>query len=177
MADLTLKQKAFADEYIINGGNATQAAIKAGYSQKTAYKMGAENLKKPHILAYINQRIDPVEKARDINANDALNQLIGIWQGETQTSFSKHINRLKKNKVEKDMQYEYTPDLESKIKALDLYLKYKSLLSQTQLEKAKTEIKIMQAKLEALQRGEDQSTEEKLDELLNKIGGELNGSV
>ena len=34
--ELTLKQKAFADEYIKNGGNATQAAIAAGYSPKTA---------------------------------------------------------------------------------------------------------------------------------------------
>ena len=38
--DLTPKQKAFADEYIKNGGNASDAARKAGYSEKTAYSMG-----------------------------------------------------------------------------------------------------------------------------------------
>ena len=38
---LTLKQQRFADEYIISG-NATEAAIKAGYSKKTAYSIGLE---------------------------------------------------------------------------------------------------------------------------------------
>ena len=45
---LTDKQKIFCDEYIISL-NATQAAIKAGYAEKTAYAIGAENLKKPKI--------------------------------------------------------------------------------------------------------------------------------
>ena len=43
---LTLKQKRFCDEFIISG-NATQAAVKAGYSKKTAGAMATENLKKP----------------------------------------------------------------------------------------------------------------------------------
>ena len=48
---LTAKQKAFVREYRINGGNATQAAIKAGYSKKSAYAIGEENLRKPEIRA------------------------------------------------------------------------------------------------------------------------------
>lgn len=173
MATLTAKQKVFADEYIINGGNATQAAIKAGYSKKSARAIGKQNLTKVYIKEYIQSRLKPIEEKREVNADDALNELISIWQGETQNGTSKTIDKLKKNKVTKHIEYEYTPDLESKIKALDLYLKYKSLLSQTQLDKAKTEIQFMKAKLEALQRGEDQSTEEKLDELLDRISGEL----
>lgn len=43
MAKLTIKQQRFADEYIISG-NATEAAIKAGYSKKTAAVIGNENL-------------------------------------------------------------------------------------------------------------------------------------
>lgn len=43
---LTPKQDAFVKEYILNGGNATQAAIKAGYSEKTANEQGAQNLAK-----------------------------------------------------------------------------------------------------------------------------------
>lgn len=49
--DLTLKQKRFADEYIKNGGNATDAARKAGYKQPEA--QGHENLEKSKITAYI----------------------------------------------------------------------------------------------------------------------------
>jgi len=47
--ELTLKQDAFIKSYLLNGGNATQAAIKAGYSEKTAYSIGQENLSKPVI--------------------------------------------------------------------------------------------------------------------------------
>lgn len=46
---LTQKQKRFVKEYKANGGNATKAAIKAGYSEKTAYSIGEENLRKPEI--------------------------------------------------------------------------------------------------------------------------------
>ena len=45
---LTVKQRRFVDVYC---GNATRAAIAAGYSEKTAPFIGAENLKKPKILA------------------------------------------------------------------------------------------------------------------------------
>ena len=50
---LTTKQRRFVDAY---DGNATQAAIAAGYSEKTAPFIGAENLKKPKILAEIKAR-------------------------------------------------------------------------------------------------------------------------
>lgn len=51
--ELTLKQDAFIKSYLLNGGNATQAAIKAGYSAKTAYSIGQENLSKPVIQNHI----------------------------------------------------------------------------------------------------------------------------
>lgn len=59
MAKLTPKQIAFADEYIINGGNATQAAIKAGYSEKTAGRIAGQNLKKLEIVNYIASKGAP----------------------------------------------------------------------------------------------------------------------
>lgn len=43
---LTPKQDAFVKAYLLNGGNATQAAITAGYSKKTANEQGAQNLVK-----------------------------------------------------------------------------------------------------------------------------------
>ncbi len=46
---LTPKQDAFVKAYLLNGGNATQAAIEAGYSEKTAQQVGSENLLKPVI--------------------------------------------------------------------------------------------------------------------------------
>lgn len=49
ISKLTIKQDAFVKAYLLNGGNATQAAVKAGYSEKTVRAIGAENLTKPVI--------------------------------------------------------------------------------------------------------------------------------
>jgi phage terminase small subunit len=51
---LTDKQKAFCKEYILDW-NATKAAIRAGYSEKTAYSIGSENLTKPELRAEIER--------------------------------------------------------------------------------------------------------------------------
>ena len=52
MSKLTAKQQAFVAEYLV-GLNATQAAIRAGYSEKTAAVIGVENLRKPNIAQAI----------------------------------------------------------------------------------------------------------------------------
>ena len=65
---LTPKQKAFADEYVKNGGNATQAAKVAGYSDNTAINATKDILEKPCVSAYIADRMARIEKEqhRDI---------------------------------------------------------------------------------------------------------------
>lgn len=72
MADnLTAKQQTFINAYLSNGFNATQAAIGAGYSEKTARSIGAENLTKPDIKQEIEKRLS--EHA--MTANEALARL------------------------------------------------------------------------------------------------------
>lgn len=60
---LTTKQDAFVKAYLLNGGNATQAAISAGYSEKTAYSIGEENLRKPDIKKAIELHQKKQEKS------------------------------------------------------------------------------------------------------------------
>lgn len=62
--DLTPKQKAFADEYIKNGGNASDAAKKAGYAEKNAEVIGAQNLRKLNISSYIAEKQSLIEKQK-----------------------------------------------------------------------------------------------------------------
>lgn len=174
MANLTLKQIAFADEYIINGGNATQAAIKAGYSKKTAETIGFENLRKPKIVEYIASKVRPIVEKREIDIQAQLNSLLDIYDGKVIESHSKQIDHLQGDVVVKDMTYEYTPDLENRLKAIDLFLKYASPLLQVQMEKAKADAELSRLKAESLKNGTTQTTEDKLDELLEKISGELN---
>lgn len=78
---LTPKQKAFAD-YYIETGNATEAAIKAGYSKKTAYSIGNENLKKPEVKKYIEQRIAEKEEELIAKQDEILKFLTSVMRGE-----------------------------------------------------------------------------------------------
>ena len=77
---LTEKQKRFADEYI-KSGNATQAAIKAGYSKKTSRSMGQENLTKPDIKNYIDDRMQAIEDSRIMTAKEAVEFLTSVIRG------------------------------------------------------------------------------------------------
>jgi phage terminase small subunit len=71
MKKLTPKQKAFCDFYLISL-NATEAAIKAGYSKKTASVIGNENLNKPYIADYIQSRLAERENGRIASLDDVL---------------------------------------------------------------------------------------------------------
>lgn len=64
MAKLTPKRKTFADNFIENGGNATDAAKKAGYSARTAYSTGNRLLKNDEIRAYIAEKQSEIERQK-----------------------------------------------------------------------------------------------------------------
>lgn len=70
---LTLKQSRFIDEYMIDG-NATQAAVRAGYSKHTAAKIGTENLHKPAIRDEIEIRRRLMSEKTMIDAAYVLRQ-------------------------------------------------------------------------------------------------------
>lgn len=81
---LTLKQKAFAD-YYIETGNATEAAVRAGYSKKTAKAIGSENLTKPAINEYIQERLKAIEDSRIADGDEVLRYLTSVMRGESQS--------------------------------------------------------------------------------------------
>lgn len=77
MAKLTPKQQRFVDEYLIDL-NATQAAIRAGYSEKTARVVGAQNLSKLNIQAEIQKAMNEREKRTEVTADKVVQQLAKI---------------------------------------------------------------------------------------------------
>jgi len=79
---LTHKQQIFINEYLLSF-NATQSALKAGYSEKTAYAMGWENLRKPEIAEVIQARIDETRAGAD----EALKVNSEILHGDLGTFF------------------------------------------------------------------------------------------
>lgn len=78
------RQQKFADEYLIDC-NATQAAIRAGYSEKTAYSIGDENLKKPVIKAYIEEQLERLHNEKIADAAEVMMYLTAVLRGEGQS--------------------------------------------------------------------------------------------
>lgn len=85
MAKMTAKQMRFCDEYLIDL-NATQAAIRAGYSKKTARKIGQENLTKRDIRQYIDARMAEKESELIADQDEVLRYLTSVMRGESRSS-------------------------------------------------------------------------------------------
>ena len=78
---LTPKQAAFVTEYLVDK-NATQAAKRAGYSEKCAKQQGTENLAKPAIREAIADKLGQVNKKALITAEEVIQGLTDIATGE-----------------------------------------------------------------------------------------------
>ena len=89
---LTDMQAAFCHHYINNGGNATQAAIGAGYSEKTAGTQGAQLLKKLAIQEYLVLCREERSDRTQINADLVLHGLLHVYR--TCARFDKKRGRL-----------------------------------------------------------------------------------
>ena len=83
MAKLTNKQERFVDEYLVDF-NATQAAIRAGYSEHTAKSIASENLTKPDIAEAIRNRLVAKKKKTQLDADFVIHSLMAesMDQGE-----------------------------------------------------------------------------------------------
>ena len=83
---LTPKQRAFCD-YYLQSGNATDAAKRAGYSEKMAFSIGNENTKKPKCKAYIAERMQPTVDKRIADADEVLQYLSDVMRGAIKDQF------------------------------------------------------------------------------------------
>ncbi len=81
MVKMTAKQQRFCDEYLIDL-NATQAAIRAGYSKKTAGVIANENLNKPYIKEYIEKRMAEKEAELIADQNEVMKYLTSVMRRE-----------------------------------------------------------------------------------------------
>lgn len=78
---MNAKQKRFCDEYL-SDCNATQAAIRAGYSPKTAKQIGQENLTKPDLKKYIDEQLEQIHSEKTADAQEVLEYLTAVMRGE-----------------------------------------------------------------------------------------------
>ena len=90
MVKLTEKQKKFAD-YYIELGNATQAAIKAGYSSKYANTNASKLLQNTTIKSYIDERLSQLASERIVSAEEVLEFLSSVMRNEQKEEVLKGV--------------------------------------------------------------------------------------
>ncbi|WP_457775752.1 terminase small subunit [Streptococcus uberis] len=81
LSKLTLKQKRFADEYIISG-NATESAIKAGYSKKYANTNASKLLQNTTVKNYLDERLKILDSEKIADQKEVLQYLSAVMRGE-----------------------------------------------------------------------------------------------
>ena len=144
---LTAKQRLFADEYI-KSGNATQSAIKAGYSDKYVATNTDKLLKNTKLKAYISAKMAEIESHKIADAKEAMQAITSIARGET-TETQAQLNPL----TGKWEQIEVPADLKTRLTAWREILKRYPLadeLTKAQLRKANADARISEAKAELL---------------------------
>lgn len=150
---LTPKQKKFADEYI-KTGNATQSAIEAGYSKKTAQVIGAENLSKPMVKSYIEERMAEIASKRVMSYTEAVELLTSIARGEEKETVVV-ATPVSVEKVEKEA------DLKTRISALKEILKRypnNDKLIEQQIRKLSAQADVAQIQAKRMADGEQNSS-------------------
>lgn len=78
---LTAKQRRFVQEYLIDL-NATQAAIRAGYSKNSARQVGTENLSKPSIKQAIDERLKQIDEEKTADAKEIREFWTRVMRGD-----------------------------------------------------------------------------------------------
>lgn len=127
MTELSLKQKKFADEYIISG-NATKSAIEAGYSKKTAESIGSRLLRNVKVSEYISKRTQEVFEERAMSVAEALAISASIARGEIQQGQTKknvkvYVGDQLEEETVTETEYQFTPTIEERQRSLDHILK------------------------------------------------------
>lgn len=132
MIKLTLKQQAFCD-YYIETGNATEAAVRAGYSKKTAKVIGQENLTKPYLRRYIDERLQQKESQRIASQDEILQFLTSVVRGEV----TEQVPIVMRTSFELP---DKTPSVHDRVKAAELLGKRYMLWTEKQIVDGTQEI-------------------------------------
>lgn len=110
---MTPKQKRFCDEYLIDTDGA-KAAIRAGYSERSAKQIASELLTKPDLRAYIDKRLEEMQSKSIASATEVMQYLTSVLRGESKASVLSMCGDGCQEVIEK------APDEKEKLKAAEL---------------------------------------------------------
>lgn len=133
---MTGKQKRFCTEYLIDL-NATQAAIRAGYSEKTAYSMGQRMLKNVEIKKYIDQQLKQLKNEKTADAQEVLEYLTAVMRGEQKEQVPLLVGEGVQELVQKDV------SVKDRLKAAELIGKRYALFTEKMELQSETTVQIV----------------------------------
>lgn len=119
---MTNKQKRFCEEYLIDC-NATQAAIRAGYTKKSAYSTGQRMLNNSEVKAYIDEKLAQLSSIKIANAEEVMIYLTSVLRGESRATVISD-EKGKPKLIEKP------PDEKERLKAAELLAKRYGILTE-----------------------------------------------
>ena len=110
---MTERQKRFGDEYVLDP-NVTQAAIRAGYSEKTAYSIGQRLMKNVEVKSDIDAALARLQAENGADAQEVMRYLTSVVRGESQSSVLSLCGNGAQEVIEK------RPDEKERLKAAEL---------------------------------------------------------
>lgn len=160
---LTAKQRKFVNEYVVSG-NATQSAIKAGYSEKTARVTGQENLLKPAIKKAIEERLAGIESKKIGDAKEVLEFYFRVLRGE-------EIEEVPMSTADSVITVTKKPSIKDKVSVSKEIMKRFPLydpMEKQKLKKLTADARISEAKAKAME-DNGQDIEQLLDKMMDTL--------
>lgn len=133
---MTEKQKRFCTEYLIDL-NATQAAIRAGYSEKTAGTIGQRLLKNVDIKKYIDEQLQKMKNNKIADAQEVLEYLTSVMRGQQKEEVALLVGEGVQELIKKDI------SAKDRLKAAELLGKRYALFTEKLELQGQTSVQIV----------------------------------
>lgn len=132
---MTERQKRFCDEYLIDL-NATQAAIRAGYSERSASSIGERILRNDDVRSYISEQLERIHNENTADAQEVMEYLTAVMRGKSVSRVLAFVGDGRQRVIEKP------PDEKERLKAAELLGKRYGLFTDKVDLDTDTELKI-----------------------------------
>ncbi len=128
---LTSKQKKFALEFLVSG-NITDAAKKAGYSERSARQIGSLNLTKPNVVEYMNEILSKTKSEEVATTEEVLEFLTSVMRGNVAEQFDLDPAIADRTKAAQLLMKRFNDDQRMELELTKLEIRFKESMSEEQ---------------------------------------------
>ena len=128
---LTPKQKKFALEFLVSG-NITNAAKKAGYSERSARQIGSLNLTKPNVVEYMNEILEKTKSEEVATTEEVLEFLTSVMRGDVAEQFGLDPAIADRTKAAQLLMKRFNDDQRMELELTKLEIRFKESMPEEQ---------------------------------------------